>query len=126
MSQDSIGAIGSLVISGASSYFTSKVLSVDLTRSIASVPKTPLDRTSGGPTFEPGRLTTWAMTGTLIFEPGDAVPLGTKGSVTLTYADATGTTMTWSTGFLSELSTPITHEEGIEATFTMTLSGDAA
>ena len=121
---DTVGAIGSLVIVGASSVFTGKILSLNMTRSIQSIDRTPLDRTSGGMTFEKGRLATWSMTGSMIFAPSGGLPLGTKGQTNLTFADATGTVYRWSTGFITELSPSLTLESGIDADFTLQLNGD--
>jgi hypothetical protein len=126
---DSVGAIASLSIVGVTSaFFTAHILSLEVARSQAVIAQTPLDRTSGGMTYAPGRLTSWTLSGTMIYDPKTqkAVPLGTKGQTVITWANATGTTLTWSTGFLTSVSVPVALEEGMEASFTLTVCGNAS
>lgn len=121
---DTVGAIGSLVITGATSFFVGKILSFTLDDEIASVPRTPLDRTSGGMTNDVGRLASWTMSGQMIFDPGQTSARGTKGSTVLTWADAATSTLTWSTGFVRRLSRSVSLEEGMVADFELVLNGE--
>lgn len=122
--QDEVGGVASFVFSASSAFFTAKVLTIETSTEVPVVPMTALDRAaSGGHDFAMGRIKRYTLTGTAIYDASLTPPVGSTGTLAITYRDAGATVVTWSKASLASIGHSISLDERMEGPFAFELGG---